>query len=68
LGAGGGWGCGVVGCGVRVLRVGILAFLLGILLGFGWVEVDTARGRGWLLVVLFIAGCLTEAIAKKGLG
>jgi hypothetical protein len=53
LGAGGCCGCGVVGCGVCVLRVGILA-LLGILLGFGWVEVDAAS-EGGLLVVLFVS-------------
>lgn len=43
LDAGGRWGCGAVGCGVCVLRVGILAFLFGILLGLGRVEVDAAR-------------------------
>ena len=40
--AGGGWGCGLIGCGVRVLQFGILAFLLSILLGLGRVEVDAA--------------------------
>lgn len=51
LSAGGSWGCSGVGGSVCALRVGILAFLFGILLGLGWVEVNAANQ---VLVALFV--------------